>query len=151
MELKNKQGSHGVGGKWKQGVTWAYLRRSVSYQFQILYTVHKDGSCGAYWHHQLCCIPSPLATCTPAGPPSFQTQDQALSPVLPLLLSVLLSSSSSSFFFLAVLEFKFRVWGLLDRCCTTWATPPALFCFSYFSLIFAWGWPQTTIILPTSE
>jgi hypothetical protein len=40
---------------------------------------------------------------------------------------------------------------LLGRCSTTWATPPSLFCFTYFSdgvLFFAQGGPQTVILFP---
>jgi hypothetical protein len=35
------------------------------------------------------------------------------------------------FFFVTVLEFELRALCLLGRCSTAWATPPALFCFSY--------------------
>jgi hypothetical protein len=50
-------------------------------------------------------------------------------------------SLSRIFFFFQVLEFKHRASLLLDRCSTTWAMPPALFCSGYFwdrVSLFAW-------------
>jgi hypothetical protein len=49
-----------------------------------------------------------------------------------LQVSLLLPFSILQFFFLVVRVFELRASHLLDRCSTTWATPPALFCDGFF-------------------
>jgi hypothetical protein len=70
--------------------------------------------------------------------------------------NVNLLSSKKYLFYLGGSRFELRAlhWHLLGRCSTTWAIAPALFCFSYFldrAQVFAWGLPQTKILLPTTS
>jgi hypothetical protein len=55
------------------------------------------------------------------------------------------------FFLVVVLKFELRASHLLSRYSTTWVTPPALFCASYFwdrvSQTICLGWLQTKILL----
>jgi hypothetical protein len=90
-----------------------------------------------------------ISLCSP-GCPQTHNPPASASWVLGLQACTIIPSFQSSFFlsfffFFEVLGFELRVSHLLGRHGTTWAMPPALFCFSYFLgrvLHFVQDWPQ---------